>query len=79
MGQRKHKLTRLMQRTAISLMLFVTIGICAVFYTVSRQVLLERTCQADVGHLHQVYSAVENMRQTSMALGQQVFNDNQVA
>lgn len=79
MGQRKHELTRLMQRTAINLMLFVTIGICAVFYTVSRQVLLERTCQADVGNLHQVYSAVENMRQTSMALGQQVFNDNQVA
>lgn len=68
-----------MQRTAISLMLFVTIGTCAVFYTVSRQVLLERTCQADVGGLRQVYTAVENMRQTSMALGQQVYYDNQVA
>lgn len=79
MGHRKHELTRLMQRTAMSLMLFVTIGTCAIFYTISRQVLLKRTCQADVGNLHQVYSAVENMRQASMALGQQVFNDNQVA
>ncbi len=79
MGYRKHELTRLMRRTAIILMLFVTIGTCAVFYAVSRQVLLERTCQADVGNLRQVSAAVENMRQTTMALGQQVYNDNQVA
>lgn len=79
MGRRKRKLTSLMQRIAISLTLFVTIGTFILFYAVSRRVLLERTCRADVENLHQVYRAVENMHTTGTALGQQVYNDNQVA
>ena len=79
MKKHRNRLFRSVQRTILYLALMMTVLACALFYVVSRQVLLERTCQADVKSLRQVYSASDGMKRTAGTIGWQVYNDQLVA
>ncbi len=79
MQKQKNRLLHLIQMIILYLALLVPMLSCAFLYTISRQVLIERTCQADVKALKQVYSASGSMKQMIGTISWQVYHDQLVA
>lgn len=79
MRQSSKYLFNKVKRTTFSLA-FVIVSICSIlFYFISRQVLLTRTCLSDVSSLRQVQTMAADMKYIVGNLSYQVYNDPSVA
>lgn len=79
MKQPSKHLFNTVKRTTFSLA-FITISVCSIlFYFISRQVLLTRTCLSDVSSLRQVQTMAADMKYIVGNLSYQVYNDPSVA
>ncbi len=79
MKQRSKNLFSKVKRTIFSLA-FIIVFICSIlFYFVSRQVLLNRTCLSDVNSLRQVQIMAADMKYIVGNLSYQVYNDPSIA